>query len=64
MDEIAANHLVIYFDPEMEDYDGLGWCMEMYPGSVTYRFESLASLTQAIRFQQDFLNPNCREFVV
>ena len=64
MDEIGVNHVVLYFDPEVAEFDGLGWCVEAYPGSSTYRYETLNEATQAIRSLQDFLSPNCKEFVV
>ena len=64
MDEITTNHLVVYFDSEMEEFDGMGWCIEAYPGSTTYRYETLSEATQAIRFFQNFLNTACKEFVV
>lgn len=63
MNEINVNHIVIYFDPEMDEFDGLGWCIEAYPGSTTYRHETLHEATQAIRSMQEFLKSGHKEFI-
>lgn len=42
MGDIAGNHIVIYYDAEMKQADGLGWCVELLPSSTTNRFATLA----------------------
>jgi hypothetical protein len=41
-DEINGNHIVIYYDADMKEADGLGWCVELHPSSTTNRFATLA----------------------
>ena len=42
MGDIAGKHIVIYYDAEMKQADGLGWCVELLPSSTTNRFATLA----------------------
>jgi len=42
MGDIAGNHIVIYYDAEMKQADGLGWCVELLPSLTTHRFATLA----------------------
>lgn len=41
-DEPNARHIVLYYDADMKDADGLGWCVELQPSSTTNRFATLA----------------------
>jgi len=38
--------IVLYYDDELFEMDGAGWCFEAYPGSSTFRFESFAQLME------------------
>jgi hypothetical protein len=40
--EINAPHIVIYYDADMKEADGLAWCVELLPSSTTHRFATLA----------------------
>ena len=50
MDELNARHIVLYYDTDMKDADGLGWCVELQPSSTTNRF---ATFTDAQMFITD-----------
>jgi len=40
--ELNGPHMAIYYDDELHEEDGNGWCVEFSEGSVTYRYPSLA----------------------
>jgi hypothetical protein len=40
--EINVAHIVIYYDADMKEADGLAWCVELLPSSTTHRFATLA----------------------
>ena len=48
-ENINTNHVVIYYDPDLHEEDGNGWCLEPLPGSVTYRFDSFNQLNDHMR---------------
>lgn len=39
--ELNGPHMAIYFDAELHDEDGNGWCVDASEGSVTYRHPTL-----------------------
>lgn len=41
-DELNCNHIVIYYDADMKEADGLGWCVALQPFCTTHRFATLA----------------------
>lgn len=41
-EELNCNHIVIYYDADMKEVDGRGWCVELQPSSTTNRFATLA----------------------
>lgn len=34
--------MVVYYDKDMKEADGLGWCVELQPSSTTNRFATFA----------------------
>lgn len=46
--QINVPCLVMYFDAEMNDMDGNGWCIELYPGSSTFRYSTYAEAVEAM----------------
>jgi len=49
-EEISGRHMVVYYDKDMKDADGLGWCVELQPSSTTNRF---ATFSEAQLFMTD-----------
>ena len=41
-EELNVRHIVIYYDADIKEADGLGWCVELQPSSMTHRFATLA----------------------
>lgn len=50
--EVSLNcpFLVIYYDADMEDADGHGWCVEAHPGSTTQRYETYVQLMEYMTY--------------
>jgi len=48
MNDLAVRHIVIYYDADMKDADGLGWCVELQPSSTTHRFATFSDATMFI----------------
>lgn len=44
--ELNGPCTVIYYDDELHEEDGNGWCIEFSEGSVTYRYPTLADACQ------------------
>lgn len=60
-DEINSNHIVIYYDADMKDHDGLCWCVELNPSSTTNRFATLADAQLFITDNSWFFMPSTYE---
>mgnify|MGYP006288240133 CR=1 FL=1 len=56
--EINSPHMAIYYDAELHDHDGNGWCVEFSEGSVTYRFDTLSGACGWIA-----ADPFCEKFM-
>jgi len=39
---INVNHIVIYFDRDLSERDGRGWCVESSDSEMTVRFGTIA----------------------
>jgi len=57
-DEIAVPHIVIYYDADMKNTDGLCWCVELLPSSTTNRFATLADAQLFITDNSWYFVPN------
>lgn len=51
---VNAPHAVIYFDDVLADYDGLGWCVDLFPGSTSYRFAVIDDAAAFVARQQPY----------
>jgi hypothetical protein len=47
--EINTTHFIFYYDTEMNEADGNGWCVELSNGSTTYRFMQSDHATEFIQ---------------
>ena len=47
--KINTTHFIFYYDTEMNEADGNGWCVELSNGSTTYRFMQLDHATEFIQ---------------
>ena len=47
--EINTTHFIFYYDTEMNEADGNGWCVELSNGSTTYRFTQSDHATEFIQ---------------
>ena len=50
MNDLAVRHIVIYYDTNMKDLDGKGWCVNLdsLATCVSQRFESFSDATMFI----------------
>ena len=46
--ENAVRRVVLYYDTDMKDADGLGWCVELQPSSTLHRFATFSDATMFI----------------
>lgn len=53
--EINVPNIVIYYDHEGHLFDGKGWCIDVSP-VMTYRFNTLDSLTKWMKHESRFLH--------
>lgn len=53
--EINVPNIVIYYDHECHIADGNGWCVDVSP-VMTYRFDTLASLTKWMKRETHYLH--------
>jgi hypothetical protein len=61
MDELNARHIVLYYDADMKDADGLGWCVELQPSSTTNRFATFADAQMFITDNSWWFLPSLTE---
>lgn len=55
---INTLHFVFYYDAEMNESDGNGWCVELSNGSTTYRFADPNYATEFIQNNAGMLFPH------
>ena len=53
--KLKANHLVIYFDEQLDRGDGLGWCVESSDSEMTVRFGTLAGVLVYAQTEEKWL---------
>ena len=53
--KLKANHLVIYFDEQLDQGDDLGWCVESSDSEMTVRFGTLAGALAYARTEEKWL---------
>ena len=56
--EINCRNIVIYYDADMKDHDGLCWCVELNPSSTTNRFATLSDAQLFITDNSWFFLPS------
>jgi hypothetical protein len=47
--KINTTHFIFYYDTEMNEADGNGWCVELSNDSTTYRFMQPDHATEFIQ---------------
>lgn len=52
---LSVNHIIIYFDPEMNESDGRGWCLESSDSETTVRFGTLAGVLAYAETEEPWL---------
>lgn len=52
---IKANHLIIYYDQDMNLSDGRGWCLESSDSETTVRFGTLAGVLAYAETEEPWL---------
>jgi hypothetical protein len=58
MSELATRHIIIYYDADLHDADGLGWCVELQPSSTTNRFATFVDAQLFITDNSWFFLPS------
>lgn len=53
--KLKANHLVIYFDEQLDQGDDLGWCVESSDSEMTVRFGTLAGALAYAQTEEKWL---------
>lgn len=49
-------YIVMYYDADMADADGHGWCVEMLPGSSTQRYETFEQMLEYLANDKAYRN--------
>lgn len=58
---VNVPHAVTYYDKYLADYDGLGWCVDLFPGSTSYRFALISDAAAFVAEQDALTEAICKE---
>lgn len=53
---LTANHLIVYFDNDMNASDGKGWCVESSDSEMTVRFGTMDGALAYARTEENWLS--------
>lgn len=58
---VNVPHAVVYYDKDLAEYDGLGWCVDLFPGSTSYRFAVIDDAAAFVAKQDALTEEICKE---
>jgi hypothetical protein len=61
---LSTNHIIIYFDAEIDERDGQGWCVESSDSEMTVRFGTLAGALAYASTEENWLRKNREQVVI